>query len=301
MSVKVTLDRLRALDLSKYPYFEAKELFRDLGQVGFIINTLHEMKVITRARSGSGYTNKSDLSYKPQKYNDKCQRASTPNNTMFYGTIVEEGRPIEETRLIAASECSSLLRGGIDTSGIEKITFGRWQVIKDIDLVSIVYKDIFSNVENNALLKELHGAYETFIKKSPDIEEKNNLIARFFAEEYSKENITNDFDYFLSAVFSEFVAYDLGYDGVMYPSVQAGGQIGFNVAVKPQAVDNKMKLDIICESTLYKNKDKSINITDKISSMETWIYLDSISNSQRDNDEILSNLGISSFDELNNQ
>ena len=87
----------------------------------------------------------------------------------------------------------------------------------------------------------------------------------------------------------------------MYPSVQAGGQIGFNVAIKPEAVDNKMRLDIVGESTLYKNRDKSINITDKISSMETWIYLDSISNSQKDNDEILSRLEISSFDELDNQ
>jgi len=301
MSVEATLGKLRALDLSSYPYPEAKELFWELGQVGFVINTLHAMKVITRARSGSGYTNKSDLSYKPQEYNKECQRASTPNNTMFYGTIVEEGRPIEETRLIAASECSALLRGGIDTSGIEKITFGRWQVIKDIDLVSIVHKDIFSDVENNALLKELHRGYEEFIKKSPDIEENNNLIARFFAEEYSKENITNDYDYFLSAVFSEFVAFDLGYDGVMYPSVQAGGQIGFNVAIKPEAVDNKMRLDIIGESTLYKNKDKSINITDKISSMESWIYLDSISNSKIDNDVVLRELGINSFDELDIQ
>lgn len=298
MSVEATLGKLRALDLSKYPYYEVKELFRDLGQVGFVINTLHAMKVITRARSGSGYISKSDLSYKPQEYNKECQRASTPNNTMFYGTIVEEGRPIEETRLIAASECSALLRGGVNTSGIEKITFGRWQVIKNIDLVSIVHKDIFSDVENNTLLKELHRGYEEFIKKSPDIEEKNNLIARFFAEEYSKENITNDYDYFLSAVFSEFIAFDLGYDGVMYPSVQAGGQIGFNVAIKPEAVDNKMKLDIVGESSLYKNKDKSINITDKISSMETWIYLDSISNTQKDNDEILSRLGLGSFDEL---
>ena len=59
MSVETTLNKLRALDLSKYPYFEAKELFRDLGQVGFVINTLHAMKVITRARSGNGYISKS--------------------------------------------------------------------------------------------------------------------------------------------------------------------------------------------------------------------------------------------------
>ena len=300
MNSEATLKKLRELDLSKYPYFEVKELFRDLGQVGFIISTLHAMKVITRARPGFGYTSKSDISYKPQIYNDKCQRASTPNNTMFYGTIVEEGRPIEETRLIAASECSSLLRGGISSLGIEKITFGRWQVTKDINLVAIVHKDIFSNVENNLLLKELHSIYEKFIKKTPDIEEQNNLIAKFFAEEYSKDNIVYDYDYFLSAVFSEFVAYDLGYDGVMYPSMQAGGQIGFNVAIKPEVVDNNMRLDIIGESTLYKNKDKSINIIDKISSVESWLYLDSISGSQG-NESILSKLGISSLDDLNIQ
>jgi hypothetical protein len=72
MSIEATLNKLKALDLSSYPYYEAKELFRDLGQVGFVINTLHAMKVITRARSGSRYTSTSDLSYKSQKCNDKC-------------------------------------------------------------------------------------------------------------------------------------------------------------------------------------------------------------------------------------
>lgn len=118
-------------------------MIRNFGEVGFITFTLYPTKVITRARSGVDYTNKSDLSYKPQRFNDKCQRASTPNKTMFYGTIVEEERPIEDTRLIAASECSSLLRGGLDSSGIEKITYGRWQVVKDINLLTIVHKDIF--------------------------------------------------------------------------------------------------------------------------------------------------------------
>lgn len=274
MSIEVILDKLRALDLSKCPYAEARELFWKLNQIGFVIYTLHEKKVITRARSGEGYTNKSDLSYKPREYNKKYQRASTPNNTMFYGTIVDADCPFYDTRTIAAIECSKLLRGGINTSGNEKITFGRWQVIKDINLVSIVHKDFFSDVRNNALLKELHRVYEEFIKKSPDIEEKINLIARFFAEEYSKENITNDYDYLLSAVFSEFITSDLGYDGVMYPSVQTGGQIGFNVAIKPLAVDNKMRLDIVLESTLRKNKESATIFNDKISSMESWIYID---------------------------
>jgi hypothetical protein len=269
----------------------------NFGKVGFITFTLHPTKVITRARSGVGYVNKSDLSYKPQKFNDKCQRASTPNKTMFYGTIIEEERSLIDTRLIAASECSALLRGGLESSGIEKITYGRWQVVKNVNLLTVVHKDIFSDVANK-LLKELQGAYKGFAEEFPDTEEKNDLIMKFLAEEFSKKDIANDYDYFLSAIFSEFVTSDLGYDGIMYPSVQAGGDLGFNVAITPEAVDENLKLDIVGESTLYKNQGKSIVIVDKISSMESWTYLDSISNSQRDNAIILNELGISSFDEL---
>lgn len=297
MDVGEIINNLRELNLSKYPYFEAKELIRNFGEVGCITFTLHPTKTITRARTGIDYTNKSDLSYKPQKFNDKCQRASTPNKTMFYGTIIEEERSLIDTRIIAASECSVLLRGGLESTGIEKITYGRWQVVNDINLLTIVHKDIFSDVANK-LLKELQNAYEGFAEEFPDIEEKNYLIMRFLAEEFSKKNIANDYDYFLSAIFSEFATSDLGYDGIMYPSVQAGGDLGFNVAITPEAVDKNLKLDIVGESTLYKNQGKSIIIVDKISSMESWSYLDSISNSQRDNDVILNELGISSFDEL---
>lgn len=50
MNKQTIINRLEALDLSQYPYFEIKELIRDLGKVGFIIFTLHPGKTITRAR-----------------------------------------------------------------------------------------------------------------------------------------------------------------------------------------------------------------------------------------------------------
>lgn len=297
MNIEEVINKLKELNLSKYPYFEAKELIRNFGEVGFITFTLHPTKVITRARSGMNYTNKSDLSYKPQKFNDKCQRASTPNKTMFYGTIVEEERPIEDTRLIAASECSSLLRGGLDSSGIEKITYGRWHVVKDINLLTIVHKDIFLDVDNK-LLKELQSAYEDFTKEFPNIEEKNNIIMKFLAEEFSKKVIINDYDYFLSAVFSEFVTSELGFDGIMYPSVQVGGDLGFNVAITPKAVDENLNLNIVGESTLFKKREKTIIIMDKISSMESWSYLDFVLNPQLEKSVVLAKLGIKSIEEL---
>ena len=47
MNKQTIINRLEALDLSQYPYFEIKELIRDLGKVGFIIFTLHPGKTIT--------------------------------------------------------------------------------------------------------------------------------------------------------------------------------------------------------------------------------------------------------------
>ena len=295
MDTKKILDKIKKLNLASYPYFEAQELIRSLGVSGFLIFTLHFGKSITRARSGNNFFKKSDLSYKPQKFNTKCQRASTPNRTMFYGTINENERSLEESRMIAISECSSLLRGGIDINGIEKITYGRWTVIDNINLVSIVHRDIFVDITNNPLLIELKNSYDEFIRTVPKSQEKADLIAQFFAKEFSKKEILSDSDYFISAVFSEMVSYDLGYDGILYPSVQAGGQLGFNVAIKPEAVDTKMKLDMVAESTLYKKGEKSLNFIDKISAVEMWKYVDS---PQMKADEILSELQIGSLDEL---
>lgn len=295
MDTKEILNGIKRLNLASYPYFELQESIRSLGTSSFLIFTLHSGKTITRARSGNNFFSKSDLSYKPQKFNTKCQRASTPNRTMFYGTINEDEHSLEESRMIAISECSSLLRGGISTNGIEKITYGRWMVIDNINLVSIIHRDFFADVTNNPLLNELKKSYDDFIKIEPKIQEKTDLIAHFFAEEFSKKEILSDSDYFISAVFSEIISNDLGYDGILYPSVQAGGQLGFNVAIIPEVVDSKMRLDLVAESTLYKKGEKSLNFIDKISAVETWKYINS---PQMKAEDILSELQIDSFNEL---
>lgn len=128
--VNEILSKLEGLELSSYPYSEVHELIRSLDKSGFLVFTLHPGKSLTRARAGENYTKISELSYLPQEKNTACQRASTPNSTMFYGTIVQEGQPLEGNRMIAASECSSLLRGGKESVGIEKITYGKWVVTK---------------------------------------------------------------------------------------------------------------------------------------------------------------------------
>ncbi|GHT39887.1 hypothetical protein AGMMS49965_07200 [Bacteroidia bacterium] len=302
-AVKETLSELRGLELSSYPYFEVQELIRSLGKSKFLGFTLHPGKYLMRVRYGANYTKKSELTYLPQYKNTKCQRASTPNSTMFYGTIVSNEQDLDEARMIAACECSPLLRKKQKTCGIEKITYGRWRVTKDINLVVILDESMYAGVFNNSLLTELKEAFDGYIKSAPDIEDSCRQISKFFSEEFSKDNIKHDYDYFLSAIFTEVITNDLGFDGVMYPSVRAGGQLGFNVAIKPKTVDDSLALDMAAESTLYTKDGKFFNWVDKISKLNaedyseitTWEYENY---PQLTDDERLEQLQIKNFDEL---
>lgn len=233
-----------------------------MGNVGFIIFTLHPGKTITRARCDGNLKTVSDLSYKPQQYNKQCQRASTPMRTMFYGCIVPEEQNIIDTRFISACESSSLIRGGVGSSGQQTITFGKWEVIEDIHLLVVIHKDYFCNADNS-LLEELKSAYDVFLMKHPDFANDIDVSAKYFAKEFSKKNKEEaDYNYLISAIFTEVVTTDHALDGVMYPSVQAGGQLGFNVAITPSAVDKKMKLLVAYETQIEKT-GKEVHIGGK--------------------------------------
>ncbi len=256
MDKQTIINRLEALDLSQYPYFEIRELIREFGKVGFIIFTLHPGKTITRARCDGNLKTVSDLSYKPQQYNKQCQRASTPMRTMFYRCIVPEEQNIIDTRFISACESSSLIREGVETSGEQTITFGKWEVFEDIHLLVVIHKDYFHDADNS-LLRELKIAYEDFLMKYPDAAKDIDISAKYFAKEFSKKNEDGaDYNYLISAIFTEVVTTDHAFDGVMYPSVQTGGQLGFNFAITPDAVDKKMKLILAYETQIKKIGEK---------------------------------------------
>lgn len=250
MNTDEVLSKLKDMDLSKYPYFEIKELIRQIGEMGFVIVTYHSGKPIFRVRPGGGYMKRESLSYKPQEFNKTCQRASTPNRTMFYGTVVSDGEPLELARLTGAAEACSLLRAGKESIGQQQITFSRWVVSKDINLVAIVSNKDF--VTKNTLLKELNYAYDNYLNEFPEKKDRLNKISNFFAEEFSRRNMGPDYNYLLSAIFTEIVV-EQGYDGVVYPSVQASG-LALNVAIKPETVDSSLRLDVVGEGKIYKNK-----------------------------------------------
>jgi len=271
MTINDIVTELSKLDLSTYPYYQIRELICNIEKIGVLVYKVKKGTYITRARSGSGFENKADLSYKPQSLNKTFQRASTPNQTMFYGTLIHDKQDFIDSRGLAISECSQLFRGGKESSGIEKITFGRWVSIKDFELISIIPLIEFINIDNNPLLVELRNIYNRFTENDKFDQDNYLKIINFFSKEFCKTKIKGDFDYMISAVFSEVVTRNLGYDGVLYPSVQMGGQLGFNFSLKPESVDKCLELDIIVESSYYKNRDHGICIDENAFQWNTFM------------------------------
>lgn len=265
MEINNIIEELKKLDLSQYPKDEIKELFNQIGQIGSIVVTYHKGKSVMRARpnfDGERYNNRKDLSFKPQKFNKTYQRASTPHQTMFYGTAIPdkitEGE-LDNMRVIGVAETIEMLRDK-NKSGYQKISFGRWYVHEEINLIAIIHKDTY--YKESSFTRELVDAYKNFSKNVPkDIAKRSLETQTYLADEFAKHEIRGDYDYMISALFTEHIVKQ-GFDGVIYPSVRVGGR-GFNIAITPEASE-KLRLYVAGECSIYKLKDHVVIGNDAI-------------------------------------
>lgn len=253
------LDQLSKLDRSLYSYDETKRLIGQLGKFGCILVTLHQGKTLMRARpnyNNERFTSKSEFIYKPQKFNITYQRASTPQRTMFYASMIPDTiQPgeLNNTRVIGAVEALPWLRDKT-TKGYQMISYGRWLVTKDIKLIAVVQHDSF--YKESSYTRELAESFNKQTKLYPELQDETIAISDFFAKEFAKAETNHDYDYLLSAAFTETVV-DKGLDGILYPSVRVGGQ-GFNVAIKPEIADTNLELVVVGECSIYKYNDRVI-------------------------------------------
>jgi hypothetical protein len=304
--VKDAIIQLSKLKLSKYPYSETKKLISQLGRFGAILVTLHKGKTIMRSRpnyNGERFLSKSQLSYKPQQFNKTYQRASTPNMTMFYGCPmpdkVETG-DIDNPRVVGVFEALPWLRDPA-TKGVQKITFGRWIVTDDINLIAIVQHDKFLTA--NSYTRELNQAFQFYTQERPELKEETLFISDFFANEFANpaNNSSQDFLYMISASFTEEVIRN-GLHGVYFPSVRVEGK-GFNVAVTPEIADKHLKLVVAGECTIYKNEKSTFvdnNTVFELKENQTDFEYQPITNPEHHAGEAksLEMVGVKSVDEL---
>ena len=256
------LHQLANLDLSKYPHQEIINLIGSIGPVAAIKTTLHQGKIILRARpnyNGEHFSSISQISYKPSEFNRKYQRASTPYNTMFYGSVISENinpGELDIMRVIGLFEAIPMMRDP-ESSGEQVITYSRWRVVKDIQLVSIIHHKNFQR--DNSYAKEQRENFEKFLAQFPQkIGDKARLVTDFLANEYAKDITPNDYEYLISAIYAEMSVVNGHAAGVFYPSVRTGGE-GFNIAIHPDSIDNQyMVPEFVGECTIYKKGKQTV-------------------------------------------
>ena len=258
--IEEIIRQLNDLDTSKNPKTEIEGLMKKVGPIFDIVVHFIEGTQIMRGRTNKPaerFETKSDYSFTPECYNKNYQRASTPDNTMFYGVVqnIKEKGKITSDELLAMrlSVCCEIFHNGINLEETPKISFGRWQVKKgeQLNLLSIVQEEKYRN--SNEFLSELKMAYDFFINQDIDsnIKEKSLKYSNYLAKEFSKSEILNKTDYMISAIFSEFVSKGNLYDGILYPSVRAEGRY-FSIAIKPHIVNSKLELTDVGECPIHK-------------------------------------------------
>ena len=248
------LDKLKSIDLSKEPSEEIRNLLIEIFQGGIPLMTTDYNfdkefeRAVNNTEEEPLFDTKARISYKPKEFNKTYLRASTPDNTMFYASVIPEGELTEEeityARIVGSAETVDLLRDNLDGECL--ITFGKWQVQDLISVITIFDPNIDYHIK---YINDVRIEYNSHDMSVEEVEKRDELLA-FLASEFSKkvEN-GNNYDYMISAIFTELVT-ENGADGVLYPSVQSDGY-GLCVALHPRVMD-RLKLIKVLQCKLTK-------------------------------------------------
>lgn len=281
-SKKEILTKLKQLSLSEYPYIEVHRLIQKLGSYAAIMTYIPTGSHIIRARpneENKDFFKVCQISYKPQSENKTYQRASTPYKTMFYGSMA--GDEPNTGIVISALETCKSLRDKSTPNGQQTLTFGKWVVTKPIPVLAIIHhKDYISE---SKLLQYLTNDYQKFLSgHSPETVQESLTISEFFADEFAKEITNNEYDYLISAIYSER-ATNIRIDGnklagVLYPSVKSVGK-GINVAISPDYVNENLQLEHVLTATVHKEDNHVYLENHKIATVkhkETFFKLEPV-------------------------
>ncbi len=236
------------------------EFFRIIGTTVNINLSIRVNSTFLKARPNNNhprFTETKDLSIKPAKDNTDYQRASTPLKTMFYSvyipTVIDQ-KELDIMRVTGVYETVPDIR--IPYQPFHgKVTFGYWTNKEKLNLLAIMHKETYAST--NSYTKELVDAYKKHLFGCDNLLRENSLsFYDFLADEFSKENIRGNYDYMISALFSE-AASRFNIDGVIYPSVRVGGA-SYNVAITESAMQ-KLKLNCVEEATVNQT-DNNVKI-----------------------------------------
>jgi hypothetical protein len=244
------------LKLEDHEILQELEKFQSLA---LILIKIHKGSIIYRVRIADQdpfqiFTHQRELYYRTDVENiNTYGRANIKNNVMFYGSIDNTNPQLAE--ITAYMESSSILHNQ-DTSKINEdlIHASQWIVEEDFEVVGIINHSKFH--DHNPAAKDLSGRYLDFTKKYPEAEKALNLMIDFLAMQFAREvKKGEEWKYKVSSIFTQYLI-NKGFNGVLYPSVKAGGTT-FNIAIHPSVADKFLRVGPIVYSEAY-IKDKDI-------------------------------------------
>lgn len=235
-------ERVANLDYSEADVPKLYDLFNSIkGQLPIVkIKTLEDCHIFRQRRNERNHDFKSinELSYPPVKAVKNYGRVNIPGKPMFYGCSFGNYQSTEIPIKASVMEVSELIK---DTNlfGIERTTCSVWKVVDSLNLLAFPFSESYKNPTDDII--HIQKEWKAF--DNSKVCKDNQSLIEYMSNEIAK-NTDENLDYIKIAHFVYFLLNNniptQSYDGVLYPSVHAQGN-GYNVALKPCAVDNKLQ------------------------------------------------------------
>lgn len=256
MTNTIALNKLLQLNLSSCSDNEVRNLLAYFIENGIpaIQYKLPQHSIITRMREGTEHYTCNQLSYKPVECCDSYQRATLPNESMFYGVITND-EDLESARIVTIAECSSMCRNRKDR-GVEYFTCSQWLTKRKLNLLGFFSDYSFEECKNNKIISQIKPYFDDIISKLPHKDE-NLQVIRFLSEQFFKPvDEYNSYKYKISANLVSIIRILFpNIDGIIYPSGRVGGQFGVNIALFPHVADTSIYFFRKAKLGLYKHQD----------------------------------------------
>lgn len=235
-------ERVANLDYSEAAIPKLYDLFNSVkGQLPIVkIKTLDDCHIFRQRRNERNHEFKciNELSYPPVKAVKNYGRVNIPGKPMFYGCSFGNFQPTEIPIKTSVWEVSELIKN-TNLFGIERTTCSVWKVLDSLNLLAFPFFESYKNPTNDII--RIQKEWKAF--ENTKVSKDNQSLMEYMSNEIAK-NADNILDYIKIAHFVYFLLNNniptQSYDGVLYPSVHAQGN-GYNVALKPCAVDNKLQ------------------------------------------------------------
>lgn len=230
------------IDYSEAVVSELYDIFNSIkGQLPIVeIKILDDCRIFRQRRNERNHEFKciNELSYPPVTAVKNYGRVNIPGEPIFYGCSFGNYQPTEIPIKVSAAEVSELIKD-VNLFGIERTTCSVWKVVGHINLLAFPFSESYKNPTDDIMRIQK----EWMIFKNSKVSKENLSLIQYMSNEIAKQTDDNvgyiKISHFVNFLLNKNIP-TKSYDGILYPSVLGQGN-GYNVALKPCAVDDKLQ------------------------------------------------------------